>query len=186
MRKAQARSHWRELCVCGGKKGLRQFVSGHRIKPQLSPLLCSSQEDMIIIGLTPKDVCLAVKKNPAVLLEQHILSNDFGSWFAHCLDKRKQKGGNIQLNILLSIAKAFYSFLCSLLGMTVMKPHRPDCFIECCICNILQKQQIQGCAVSDTITLSLHGCDDENIIRNARARKIKIDKDKDWCRRSLS
>lgn len=52
------------VCVCGGKKGLRQFVSGHRIKPQLSPLLCSSQEDMIIIGLTPKDVCLAVKKKP--------------------------------------------------------------------------------------------------------------------------
>lgn len=90
------------VCV-GKKKGICQFVSGHRIKPQLSPLLCSSQEDMIIIGLTPKDVCLAVKKNPAVLLEQHILSNDFGSWFAHCLDKRKHsvKYSSIQSQSIL-------------------------------------------------------------------------------------
>lgn len=36
-------------------------MSGHRIKSQFSPLHYSSQADMIIIGITPKDVCLAVK-----------------------------------------------------------------------------------------------------------------------------
>lgn len=109
--------------ACGGKKNknkknpLRPFMSGHRIKPPLSPLLCSSQEDMIIIGITPRDVLLAVTKAYCSVEATHNFK-----WFCimirSLLWQEGTKGENTQFNILLSRANTYYSFLCSPLEVT--------------------------------------------------------------------
>lgn len=52
-------SNWQFIKEGGG--GIHQFVSGHRIKPRLSPQLHSSQVDLMIIGATTEEVsCCSV------------------------------------------------------------------------------------------------------------------------------